>query len=852
MPLAEVAIPLPLLPVHTRCMLNTLSLDGSWDLHWYDGQRGTKPEFVIGKQPDPARRISGEVPGEVHLDLLRAGMIEEPANGLHHLACRWVEESHWLYRRTFTVTPELLQGRTWLHCAGLDLIAVIYLNGQEIGRHGNVFRPCRIEVTGKLCAGENILAIDLESGLFSVADKPAEAFGGNLDNRLHKRYWLRKPQCQFGWDWSPRLLNVGITGSVTLEHTVYPIRVDSVTPLATVSDDLSTGQVRVRVAIEGLAATPTPTSIAVSVCGITATIEVLAKLGLHTYDLTVQVPQPTLWWPIGHGAQPLHLVVTRIMVAGTFSDYQKRIGFRHIAIDQSPHPEGGRHFIIVLNHRRIFCKGGNFVPADLITQRIDRARYETLIDRAVESNCNLLRVWGGGLYESEDFFDLCDERGIIVWQEFIFACSRYPGQDSAFYNEIKAEARYQIRRLAPHASLVVWCGNNENEQGTWDWGFTDTGVIVPDYAIYHHLLPKLLQEEDPSRWYQPSSPISPVAEDGTRAHPTADDQGDQHPWSIGFSDCDFRKYRAMICRFPNEGGILGPNSLSTVMKCLPPGQQKAWSFAWQQHDNSIASWNQASAPDTMLTEWVGRTSHEMTLPEYVHLGGLVQAEGLREYIDNFRRRMFSSASAIFWMYNDTWPTVRSWTIVDHALNRTPSFHAVRRAFAPVSVVVIEDGDVVRIIGVNDSPTAATAELRYGLFQLTGGYDLDQRQAVTLAANAATPLASFPRGAWTSPTSQIAFAVLSRGSEVIARNKLVLPRFAELTWATATPTIRLEAGQAIFRSATFAWGVCLDLDGQQPLADNLFDLYPGQDYALAWPSTTPPTILAIGNLMELMK
>jgi len=820
--------------------MSTLPLDGAWRLAWNDHHRGLRPPACWADTIDERRTIAALVPGEVHLDCERAGLIADVNFGLNVLAARWVEEVLWTYRRSVEVPAEALAGRAWLVFDGLDHDAVIALNGNEVGRHSGSFHPCRIEVTGSLKAGWNLVAVTLDSGLYAAADKPGADFGG-ADSILHKRHWLRKPQNQFGWDWSPRLINVGIHRSCRLEWTAETVRPDQLAVTSLLSSDLATGTVQVRWHVEGLA-DATEVELEATVAGQRVSTTSVISRGRQVASAQVSVDRPRLWWPVGHGEAHREAVTVTLRVAGVvIATRTVLIGFRHIVMDQSPHPDGGRFCILVINGRRIFCKGGNLVPADLITARIDRARYEGLIDRAVESNFNLLRVWGGGLYESDDLYDLCDERGILVWQEFIFACSRYPGTDDTFYRLVADEATYQLRRLAHRPSLVVWCGNNENEMAAWSWGYAEKRVL-PDYHIYHHLLPRLVATEDGSRHWQPSSPWSP---DGL--HPNADEAGDQHPWSVGFHNTDFRDYRKMACRFPNEGGILGPNSLATVLECLPDGQRQVGSFAWQQHDNTVNSWIPADAIDTLLERWTGKRAHDLSVAEYVYWGGLVHGEGLRTYIDNFRRRMFDSAAAVFWMFNDCWPCTRSWTTVDYRLRRTPAFHPVRRAFAPFAVVVTEDGTTVTVHGVNDGRDPIQAELRCGILALAGGWVHEQRTSATLAANASTVLGQFPKALWTDPTRQLAVAELRNATgELLGRHRLILPLFRELVQPPAALEVTVAAGRARFTSPVFVLGVCLDLDGEAALADNFFDVWPGITYELPWAFPTAPAVLHTAN------
>lgn len=831
---------------HDAGMSTTRSLDGDWLLGGSDWQRGIRPSDARQEGADERLFLPARVPGEVHLDLMRAGLIADVDRGLGVLAARWVEEQMWTYRRWFEVPAEALAARrVWLHCAGIDHTAVICINGAEVGRHAGSFTPARLDVTGKLRPGRNLITIEVESGLYDAAERPTTGYG-NLDLRITKRNWLRKPQCQFGWDWSPRLVNVGLPGSVTLEWTAARVRADQLVPVADVDADLATGRLRVRWHAEALEqGVPVSLRISLPEAGVASESAAVLAPGLQAIEATLAVPRPRLWWPVGHGRPERYRLVAELVADGAVvARREVMVGFRRVEMDQSPHPEGGRFCILRINNRPIFCKGGNFVPADIITARLDRARYATLVDRALEQHFNLLRVWGGGLYESGDFYELCDERGVLVWQEFIFACAKYPGTDQGFYDLVRDEARFQVRRLASHPSLVAWCGNNEIEQGYFSWGF-DRGQVLPDHQIYHHLLPRIVGDEDGSRWWQPSSPFSP---DPTVAA-NDDLQGDQHPWSIGFHDTDFRKYRSMPCRFPNEGGILGPNALPTVLECLPEGQREVGSFAWMQHDNAVSFWGPATgAPERMVADWTGKELRGLPVAEAVYWMGLVHGEGLREYIDNFRRRMFSSAAAVFWMYNDTWPCTRSWTTVDCRLRRTPAFQPVRRAFAPLSVVVVESGDRVEVHGVNDGPEAVAATLRFGLFGVAGGLPLDRSAEVVVPANAAAVLAWFPRAAWRDPAGEVAFAMLSDGAgRLLARNRLILPRFRELRWARPEVAVLCAGGRAEFTAPVFAWGVCLDLDGETPLGDNFFDVWPGIPYAIPWAGASAPRILHVGNL-----
>lgn len=835
-------------------MLNTFDLNGSWLLRWTDTERGGRRWFALNETPDLMRYIPAQVPGEIHLDAWKAGLIQDPYVGSNCLAARWTEQCFWSYRREFDAPAEALTSdHVWLNFEGLDYFATIFLNGVEVGHHENAFYPCRVDVAGKLRPGSNQLVVHVEGGLFGAADKPSYGYTPECVNdreKITKRHWLRKPQSQFNWDWATRLINAGIFKPVALEWSQDAARMDQLVPLATVSADYQQGEVKVRWFAEGLRTEETAAQLVISIpeANVSVRQNVTIKPGLNPLEGVVTVPQPKLWWPVGHGAPDRYEVEVLLEINGTVIEQRKvRVGFRRVVINQNPHPQSGRYFIVEINGRKVFTKGSNFVPADMIFARIDRARYVALIDLALESNFNLLRVWGGGLYESDDFFDLCDEKGILVWQEFIFACSKYPAQDEAFFNNVKKEAVYNIRRLASHPSLIIWCGNNELECGAWHWGY-DQGVVHPDHGLFHVALPRLLAQEDGTRYYQPSSPFSPDGKD-----PNDDDSGDQHPWTIGMENTDFREYRKMICRFANEGGILGPASLPTMLACLPEGQRFPGSFSWQIHDNSVDSWREPSPPDQMIRLWLGVDPRQLTIEEFTYWAGLIQGEGLREYCENFRRRMFDSGAAIFWMFNDCWPTTRSWTTVDYYLRRTPSFHPVRRAMAPVQLVVVEEGNDVLIFGVNDTRESIRGQLRHGLFTLAGEYVKDATTEVELLPNASTRLASFPSSEWTERASSMPFAMLHRDGELIARARTFAPLFKEIAWPEASVQVALREGRAIFTSSTFAWNVCIDLNGEENFGDNFFDLYPGIPYSIPWSKTEVPKILFMGNqLPELMR
>jgi beta-mannosidase len=521
-------------------------------------------------------------------------------------------------------------------------------------------------------------------------------------------------------------------------------------------------------------------------------------------------------------------------------------GVRTVAIEQSPHRVAGKHFIIIVNGRRIFCRGGNWVPADIIPSRVSRERTEHLVRLALESNYNLLRIWGGGLYAGHDLLDLCDEHGLLVWHDLLFACSKYPADDLEFLANVRREITWAAREFGSHPSMAVWCGNNEIELAYQRWGYTEHGRTMPCYGLFHLVIPRILKQENPDIPYWPSSPYSP--DSGDANDPTV---GDQHQWDVSLNPAnhDFWKYRQFVDRFPNEGGVLGASTPATLRQAF--GNSCTFrSMVWEHHDNAVNFWSSERGQTYRAVEfWIGCTPETMPLNDYLFASGLLQAEGLAEYIANYRRRMFSSAAAIYWMFNDSWPATHSWTTIDYYLRKKISFHPVRRAFLPVTVVVAEEGDAIAVFGVNDTPAAWTGELEAGFFGTLGGLSDVVKKTVVLPANASTVLATLPRSSMErmGATKTGAYARLTKDHGLAAQHRLFIERFKALRLAKPAIEIRVENRKAFFSSANFAWGVALDLDGESSVADNSFDILPGLRYEIDWNDDSKiPVVLKVGN------
>ncbi len=799
--------------------MKKISLDGIWKCKSASGYRGGEGDWPRRQRWMPDYDI--KIPGTVQEAL------EHLTGDVHYghnvLNARWIEEETWLISRTFYLSEEDLADdkRVRLVFEGLDLYALIFVNGRPVGRHGNFFVPCRLDVTSFVRVGENRIDVKLESGLLANAFKPAGGGHGYQREQAMRRNYCRRPQSAFEWDWSPRLLNVGIFRPCYLE--IGRVFVNEVSVFHDLNDDYSCATLRIRQFLS----MPDHRGVKVTATVVESgeSAEWTGQVQGDVYaPLTLCIANPKLWQPRNHGEPYRYTLRLTVVDEGTgdvVSVTDKKVGMRRVEIDQSPTPDGGRLFRLKINGQQVFAKGGNMIPLDILFSRLTRDAYETVISRAVEANFNALRVWGGGVYETDDFYDLCDQNGIVVWQDFIGACANYPATDREFLESYRAEITYNIRRMSTFASAVMYCGNNEID---WQMQAPHLVATYTCAGLYYSLVPKIMHAEGDNHYYQPSSPYSP---DGSDAN--GNKIGDQHPWQIGFGNRDYFAYRQMDCRFPNEGGFLGPTSLPNMMAALGEGQDYMHSFDFKVHDNSIAD-QDGCAPERALMEKLGMDidRYGMSIPDYVYYGGFLQGEALTEYILNFRRRMSETTdAAIFWMYEDCWPATRSWTIVDYLRNRTPSFHPVKRSFAPVVVDIVKREDGFDIYGINEYLTEQKVTLRYGAFSPDGTQGQWQEISVELPANASTVIATLP----SIPEGYIPCAMLmDEQGEVIARRRFVEKPYHTLGLLKPEIKVDIADGLATYLCDSFALGVCLDLDGDDAdLSDNFFDLYPGVPY-----------------------
>jgi beta-mannosidase len=575
--------------------------------------------------------------------------------------------------------------------------------------------------------------------------------------------------------------------------------------------------------------------------------------GISRHEVTFEIVHPRLWWPVGQGEPYLYGVVAALIFDNENGQaFSRRVGIRKVEVDQSPHPVEGKHFILKINDRPIFCKGGNWVPPDMLYSTVTPERYRELVDLALGANFNLLRVWGGGVFADRALLDYCDEKGVLVWHDLLFACSKYPGDHPEFAAEVRREVRWAMREMAHHPSLVVWCGNNEIEEGDWHWGYDSAYRTHPHYALFHHDLPQIAAQEDPSKFYWISSPYSPDYK--SPRDPTV---GDQHPWKVSLQvpgGADWWEYRTFVDRFPNEGGVLGASSPATLRQFLPENERYLLSPSWEHHDNPFAI--NDTQPGRLghayqtVQLWTGRDPLEMDWEQYVFVSALLQAEGITEYITNYRRRMFSSAAAVFWMYNDSWPVTHGWTIVDYYRRKKLAYHPVRRAFAPVAVAVTLEGRYLAVYGMNDTPQDWRGRSVFAWATLNGQQsDGMERDEVVIRANSVELLEHLDAPSFDPANWLLGARLLDPQGQLVAQHRLFLRRFGELQ-LVREPQIdmSLAGGNLTLRSDVFCWGVCLDVDGELPLADNCFDLLPGVPYTLPWDMSVlgEPHIVRLGN------
>lgn len=688
--------------------------------------------------------VPTRVPATSHTALLDAGLLPDPYVDRHEQELAWMHHVDWTWARPLPVAPAGDDERVDLVLEGLDTVATVSVDGTVVARTANQHRSYRVDLAPHLHVGTPALRVATTSAL-AHATAEERRLGARPRAYPHPFPFVRKMACSFGWDWGPDLQTAGPWRPVRVERWRVA-RLAGVRPLVTVQPD-GTGVVQVHVDVErsGRPGGAVPLVVTARVAG-TEAVGVVDAGATHA-QVRLEVPHAPLWWPVGHGAQPLHALDVELRAsdptapgrpAGTgpvLGTWSRRVGFRTVELDTTP-DEHGSAFTLRVNGRAVFVRGANWVPDDHLLTRVTRARLARRLDQALGAHLNLVRVWGGGTYESEDFYDLCDERGLMVWQDFPFACAAYP-EEAPLRDEVEEEAREHVARLAPHASLVLWNGGNENLWGHRDWGWAERlGDLSWGRGYATELLPRVVAELDPTRPYVPNSPSVP-GDDALSLHPNDPDHGPSHQWEV-WNRRDHTAYRDEVPRFCAEFGFQGPPTWATLARAV---RAEDGTPATRDHA-TWAAHQKATGGDALIERNMAPHLGVPTdLDDWLWAAQLHQARAVRFGVEHYRSWWPVTAGAVVWQLNDCWP-VTSWAAVDGDGRPKPLWWALRAAFAERLVTVQPRDDREALVVVNDTPV------------LWKGVAVLERQTLDgrVLARAERPLTV---GAWSTGTFAIA-------------------------------------------------------------------------------------------------
>lgn len=703
--------------------MKTIHLDGKWQLKPVNSQEtAVHTDWFLQHDFVPAM-----LPGDIHTALIKASVIPDPYYGMNEQSVQWVGSCDWMLSKDITVKKDFLEGQQFISLEFADTIFKLYINGIEAGTGNNMFRKWRFNVTGMLHVGKNTITFVFES-----AARYAEAEALRLPYPVPyseypicspHRNLVRKAQCHSGWDWGPCIMTAGIYESILLEQTdsgfIDYINTryeqdgdDWIVEVTTTYTAITEGTIPVSVTVSGPGIEPVITGIPVKV-----------TVGENCIRHTLTVRHPLLWWPAGCAPEDAgtilnsDLPVTRenplytLTVTAGKTSCNKKIAFRTLDFISQPDKSGKSVFFIV-NGQQIFSKGVNWIPCDALPSLQTPEKYEQLLKAVVDANMNTVRVWGGGQYEKDIFYDICDRLGIIVWQDCMFACALYPAT-RRFLQNVREEIRHQVRRLMDHPSLGLWCGNNENV-GALTW-YKESKENRDRYIIdYDRLNEGVLATEiralDPDRTWWPSSPSAGPDDYSDNWH--SDSAGDMHYWSVWHEKKTFDAYLAISPRFVSEFGYESFPSPAGVSNYAPAEQRNLTSPVMEYHQRS---------PDgnaVIIENFSRYFRFPAKFTHMLYLSQVQQALAIKTAVDYWRSLRPYCMGSIIWQLNDVWPTA-SWSSIEYSGKWKLLHYVARRFFAPVAVAGIKKDGKIIVAMMNDLSTPVSAALTVSCIDCSG-------------------------------------------------------------------------------------------------------------------------------------
>lgn len=784
------------------------------------------------KKEGKGKKILAVVPGTVHQDLQKNGEIPAPYKQDNEINLQWIGKTDWEYSREFAVAETLLQEEhVLLKCHGLDTLSEITVNGKKLPATDNMFRTYEFDVKSLLKTGNNEIKILFLSAAEFIREKEAVRHLNTpcqIAHELPGRSYIRKEQCNFGWDWGPVLVTCGIWKDIELiaysktRIEDFHIRQKHTNKKVELNICLATDKAAKDISCE----------VEVFLAGKKIAAEKQSLQG-KSANFAISLKNPKFWWPAGMGYQPLYNIKTCIKDSDgkVIDTIEKRIGLRTIKIVQKK-DQWGLSFHFEANGIPFFAKGANWIPADTFAPAVSEKMYRQLLTDSAAANMNMIRVWGGGLYENDEFFDICDELGLCVWQDFMFACSAYPADDKAFLETVRFEAVDNVKRIRHHASLALWCGNNELEAFVTakecDW----PKMPFKEYVkIFDQLLPEVVKEHDPDTDYWPSSPHSPQGDRDDHNNP---DCGDAHLWNVWHGKQPFEWYRTSFHRFCSEFGFQSFPEPKTTYYYTDKSDRNITSRVMEHHQRSGIG--NTTIMQYMLSWFPMPTGFENTL----WMSQMLQGMAITYAVEHWRRNVPRCMGAIYWQLNDCWP-VASWASIDYFGRWKAQHYMAKRFFAPVMVSAVEDSvkEDVEIHISSDLLKKAKGKLVWTLTDVTGKVLDKGSGTVDIPVNISRKIKTVKLSSFVKKYGKhnlMLWLELYRGKELVSANfaSFVKPKSMDLEDPKISSsvsgkdyefTVKLKAAKV----AMFAF---LELSKTDAVfSDNFFHIRPGKEFEI---------------------